>query len=363
VTDDLVPRIEILTDRIMQLSRLQASKNLQIQQTPIFKSSAKDQSDIVSLMVSAHELLNEAKCVVAQSEGSSDRGSYLDILEKDLQDSLTVTQGYQPDRSGGEAFDRHTVVENWIPAVSPATNTSHFDSSSITTRTQMTPTQSTCDTLSLASDYQDSLIGDDSDYDDDLELEILQGFLDRGSSVYKEGDWASAQKFFKRLIEVAKTLPSDKLHQRGFDLKEAQFKIAVCAFQENKLEEAEVELSRFRTTRPSINESRAIALRHIISTHLFAIICFRKRNLDEAYKHCRKAHSMKRKLLGKETPWLETKNFSLMMEIAKAKGDVLAEEVYQAKGLEYASLTAHGEADASIFLRGMTFLNLPYWQY
>jgi hypothetical protein len=194
VIDDLVPRIEILTDMIIQLSQIPDSSNQRDRQSHLHASDSKESSDVASLMASAHELLNKAQSVVAQSEGGSDQGSYLDLLEQELQDSLTITQGYQPDKPSGAAFDRQRVVENWIPAVSSATITSHFDSSSITTHTQMTPTQSTCETPSLGGVNLESLEGDDSDNDDDLEFEILQGFLDRGSSVYKSGDWASAQK-------------------------------------------------------------------------------------------------------------------------------------------------------------------------
>jgi hypothetical protein len=226
---------------IMQLSKIQGPSNQQNQQLNPDSSASKESADIVSLMASAHDVLSEAQSVVAQSESGSDHGSYLDLLEQDLQDSLTITEGNQPSKPNGEAFDRHTVVENWIPTVSPATIASPSDSSSVITRTQMKPTQSTCETPSFGSGDLGSQEGDDLDNDDDLEFEALQGFMDRGFSKCKDGDWSSARKFLKRAIEASKLLPPDKIHQRGIDLEEAQFMTAICAIQQNQLEEAEVE--------------------------------------------------------------------------------------------------------------------------
>jgi hypothetical protein len=66
---------------------------------------------------------------------------------------------------------------------------------------------------------------------------------------------------------------------------------------------------------------------------------------------------MKRQLLGKGTPWLETNIFNLLMEIAKAKGVVLAAEVYQAKELEYAALASGTEPEPQI--RFVELSNIP----
>jgi hypothetical protein len=60
---------------------------------------------------------------------------------------------------------------------------------------------------------------------------------------------------------------------------------------------------------------------------------------------------MKRKLIGKEFSWLEANSFNLLKEIANAKGDALAAEVYQAKELEYTTTLSSGtEPNVSAFL-------------
>jgi tetratricopeptide (TPR) repeat protein len=342
VLDDLVPRIEILTDMVMQLSsQLQQSRGQQTQ--GITKMSVTtDQSDMSNLIESAQSVLQEAKSVVAQSNiGSDDSSSvttilhHLDLLQKDLEDSITVTQRHQPLGPYGANVPRHAVVDEWIPTVPLASDTSDFDSPSVATRTQMTPTQSTCETPSIGTGYPDSAAqdGSDDEDDDDFEYEILQGFLDRGFALYKKSNWAGAQPFLRRGIDASKTLPPDKLRQKNIQLDVAHFRMAVCAFHQDELDDVEVALFQVRTTRPIANENMGITVRRILATYLFAVLCFDGKQYDEAYKHCRKALSMKRKLIDKEMPWLESTHFNLLSDIARAKKDPVAAEVYHGKAL------------------------------
>ncbi|KAE9366410.1 hypothetical protein N431DRAFT_386751 [Stipitochalara longipes BDJ] len=340
VTDDLIPRIEILTDMVMQLSQIHASSGHQNQET-----YANVSVTTTSLMVSAQNVMNEVKSIVAKSDNGSEQSSsvttilhHLDLLEKDVEDSITVTEKCQPSGPNKANVTRHPVVDDWIPTVPLGSHASDFDSSSIATRTQMTPTQSTCETPSLGSNYPQSVAEDDSDTDDDFEYEILQGFLDRGFALYKESDWAGAQPFLRRGIDTSKKLLADKLREKNIKLDEAEFKTAVCATHQNNLEDAEAALFQLRTTRPAANENRDILIRRILAIHLFAFICYNRNEFDDAHKHCRKALSMKRKLFAKDMPWLESTHFSLLSDIAKAKDDLIAADVYNAKAHEYGAL-------------------------
>jgi tetratricopeptide (TPR) repeat protein len=122
----------------------------------------------------------------------------------------------------------------------------------------------------------------------------------------------------------------DKVRLKGIDMAEAQFKVAICAFHQNKLDETDVELFQLRMTRSAPDEPRNTTLRRILSVYLFAEICFQRNRMEEAHKYCRKALSMKRKLLG-PTNWLETNCFSLLSVISAAQGDSITAEVYQDK--------------------------------
>jgi tetratricopeptide (TPR) repeat protein len=368
VIDDLVPRIEILTDMVIQLSsQLQTSIGKQNQEGHAEISVTTEQSDISSLIESAHSVLQEAKSVVVQSNiGSDDSSSvttilhHLDLLEKDLEDSITVAQSYQPQEPHKANVLRHAVVDDWIPTLPLASDTSDFDSSSVATRTQMTPTQSTCETPSIGVGYPESAAQDDSDDDsnDDFEYEILQGFLDRGFALYKKSNWADAQPFLSRGLDASKTLRPDKLRHRNIKLDEAQFKMAVCAFHQDKLDDAEVALFQLRTSRAVPNENRETTIRRILATHLFAVLCFDRKQYDEAYKHCRKALSMKRKLIDKEMPWLESTHFNLLSDVARAKKDPVAAEVYHEKALEYSTVASDGDPEPEFAMAKLSNLRI-----
>ena len=355
MTDELVPRIEILTDMVMQLTpQLQPSNGFRNQQDYEIASVTAEQFDIPNLIESAHSLLQEAKSTVARSNiGSDDSSSvttalhHLNLLDRDLEDSMTAIRGQQPTNSNGAFVTRRAVVEDWIPAVLQESATSDFDSSSVVTRTQMTPTQSTCETPSLGTGYSESAAGDDSsgDEDEDFEYEILQEYLNRGFSLYKEGNWAGAQPFLKRGLDTAKTLGPDKIRQKNIQIDEAQFRLGICAFHRNELEDAEVALFQSRTTKRIRNEDRNIAIRRILATHVFAVLCFNRKQFDEAYKHCRKALFMKRKLTDKEMPWLDSTHFNLLSQIAASQKDLVAADVYGKKAIEYNTLVSSEETE------------------
>jgi tetratricopeptide (TPR) repeat protein len=173
--------------------------------------------------------------------------------------------------------------------------------------------------------------------EDELEFDMLQGCLDQGVSFYKQRRWASGEKYFRRALVDSKKLPSNKIQQRGIDLKDAQFMIAVCAFHQKRLDEAEAELFHFRSRKSVNTEENNVVFRRVLATYLFAEICFQRKNMDEALKHCRKAHSMNKGLIGNTTdmPEIQANIFNLLMDIALCQGDVLAAEVYEAKELEY----------------------------
>jgi tetratricopeptide (TPR) repeat protein len=342
VTDDLVPRIEILADMIMQLQlvQLQPSRNRHAQGILL---TMREETDISSLMVSAHDVLSEAQSVIAQSETGSDRGSsastmlHLNNFEGLFRDSLKITQGHQPIEPGGLPFDRHAAVEKWIPAAFPTDETTQSDNSSTNTQTQMTPTQSTFGTSAIGTEYAASATGEDSDEEDELEFDMLKGCLDQGVSFYKQGDWASGEKYFRRALADSKKLSSNKIQQRGIDLKDAQFKTAVCAFQQKRFDEAEAELFHFNSRKSVNTEESNVVLRRVLATYLFAEICFQRNRIDEALKHCRKAHSMNKRLIGNTTdmPEVQANIFNLLMDIALCQWDFVAAEVYEAKELEY----------------------------
>ncbi|PMD15749.1 hypothetical protein NA56DRAFT_753787 [Hyaloscypha hepaticicola] len=355
MTDDLVPRIEILTDMVMQLtSQLQPSSCLQKQQDYESASVTAEQFDIPNLIESAHSLLQEAKSTVARSSiGSDDSSSvttvlhHLNLLDKDLEDSITVIREQRPTNPIGVVVTRSAVVEDWIPKVPQASVSSDFDSSSVATRTQMTPTQSTCETPNLGTGYSESAVGDDSsgDEDDDFEYEILQDILNRGFSIYKEGNWTEAQPFLKRGLDTSTTLQPDKIRQKNIQIDEAQFRLGICAFHLNELEDAEGALFQSRTTKRIRNEDRNITIRRILATHLFALLCFHRKKIDEAFKHCRKALIMKRKLTDKEMPWLDSTHFNLLSQIAATQKDHVTADVYGRKAIEYNNLVSSEEIE------------------
>jgi tetratricopeptide (TPR) repeat protein len=342
VADDLVPRIEMLTDMIMQLSLPPTPGNPQEKrQSEANVLVPKMQPNIAKLVISAKDILYEANSVVAQSERGSYAGSMITTVLRNLdfhtqvfQESATISPRGKPVRPGAD-FER--IVQDWIPTASSGDNTSHFDSASQTTRTQMTPSQSSFGMSAVGDDYADSAAGEGSDSDDELEYEILQGYLDRGFLLYRDGDWEKAELYIRRAIDASKVLPLDKVRNKGIDLEEAQFRVAVCALHQKKLEEADVDLLHLRTVRPAPDEYKNTTLRRILSVYLFAWICLEKTKLEEAQQYCRKALSMKRKRF-REMAWLETDIFPFLSMISKAQGDGLTAEVYRDKANQSAAV-------------------------
>jgi len=82
--DNLVPRIEILTDMVRQISQLQVSSALPLYESQIDDSATKEQFNITNLMVSAQSVLSEAKSVVVKSEDGSDHSSAVTIILRHL---------------------------------------------------------------------------------------------------------------------------------------------------------------------------------------------------------------------------------------------------------------------------------------
>jgi tetratricopeptide (TPR) repeat protein len=352
VSDDLVPRIEMLTDMIMQLSLPQTPGDPQEKtQSQANISVPKMQPSIAKLVISAKDILYEANSIVAQSEGGSDASSTittvlrnLDFHKQDFEESATISPRRKPVRAGAD-FER--IIQDWIPTASSGASTSHFGSASQTTRTQMTPSQSSFGMSALGDECQETTGGPDSDSDDELEYEILQGYLDKGFLLYKDCQWEKAELYIRRAIDVSKVVPLDKVRNKGIDLEEVQFKVAVCALHQKKLEEADVDLLHLRTVRPAPDEHKNTTLRRILSVYLFAWICLEKTKLEEAQKYCRKALSMKRKRFG-EMAWLEADIFSLLSAISKAQGDDLTAEVYQDKANQSAAVPSPEPSEPEI---------------
>jgi len=338
VTEELLPRFEMLADMIVQLSTRPAGNLNQnppassgnSNQNPLIFSD--EQPNIEQLVVSAREVLYQAKSSIDESEGGSDSSSVvttilhrLDILEEDVR--VNDSTAGQPTRLDPTSEQRRSI-EDWIPVVSPGSTTSQFDSRSATTRTQMTPTQTT---PSISTFEEEPIFTqEDSDDDDEFEYELLQGYLDKGFTSYTDGNWEAAEPFLRRAIDASKILPMDKTRLKGFDIAEAQFKIAVCAFHQRKLDDADREFFQLRTSRSAPDEPRKNSLRRILSLYLFAGICFQRKKLEEAHKSCHKALSTKRKMLG-PTNWLEANCFSLLSSVSAAQGDIVTGEVYTHK--------------------------------
>ena len=85
VADDLVPRIEMLTDMIMQPSLPPTPGNPQEKrQSEANVLVPKMQPNIAKLVISAKDILYEANSVVAQSERGSYAGSMITTVLRNL---------------------------------------------------------------------------------------------------------------------------------------------------------------------------------------------------------------------------------------------------------------------------------------
>jgi hypothetical protein len=139
VADDLVPRIEMLTDMIMQPSLPPTPGNPQEKrQSEANVLVPKMQPNIAKLVISAKDI--DASSMITTVLRN------LDFHKQVFQESATISPRGKPVRPGAD-FER--IVQDWIPTASSGDNTSHFDSASQTTRTQMTPSQSSSGCLPL----------------------------------------------------------------------------------------------------------------------------------------------------------------------------------------------------------------------
>lgn len=132
----------------------------------------------------------------------------------DLSEQEIIRQEMDPD------FHRH--IENWIPTASSRSKTHVSESAPATTRTQMTPSQSTFEMTMVG--YEDQFSDEDSEKDGEFEYEILQGCLDKGIANYEVGDWASAEPRIRRALDCSKKLSVDKVRLKGINLEDTQFK-------------------------------------------------------------------------------------------------------------------------------------------
>jgi len=367
---------------IPQASRSSPQHELQTQKN----ASATNRSpSLPNLVISAKHVLNEARSAVARSEMGSDASSVITsvlqdlyLFEEDFQDNATISPGSKPVNHGTDFIK---IIDDWDFAPHSGDSSSQFDSASVTTRTQMTPTQSSYapstigDQPSDVSDTEDSdsdcelenellqeyvdkgfAICKNGDYEaaeiymrrakeasethpwvnsrrkvnglEELEYEILQAYLDKGFASYKERKWGIAQLYMQRGVGVSLLLLPDTIRYRGIILEEVKFRVAVCAFHQRQISDPEITfLSQLGSIQPAADENKATTLRRIMSVHLLAEIYLERNKLDEAYKHGRKALSMKRKYLD-DMSGAERAMLFLLSAICKAQGDKLQADVY-----------------------------------
>jgi len=307
-------------------------------------NSAANISNAENLVESAKEVLLEAKSVVANSERGSVYASStasviqrLEDLEHDFEDDMTAIRGKVPLRPANSTDpDSHSKVRSWIPTVRPQTGFYVADLSetdSISGLTQMTPSESTFNPAreGLETGLFDY---DDSDGDDEVDYMVLEAFLKKSLNAYMNGDWAGAEPLLQRVLDESTPLPTDKLLRVGIDTALLKFRMAICALQQDKMEEAGTRLLKLITTKGTPGEKESVAMQRIVLIYLYAEVCFSKKRPEEARRHCRTALKMKRKLLGDDVSFLEHNAFNLLSAVAQTQGDLLAAEVFLEKSKE-----------------------------
>jgi tetratricopeptide (TPR) repeat protein len=230
VTHDLSTKIELLVDMISQLdssqdlaARMQSTLN--IQQPPAGES----------LLNIAQQVALEANVVPTRSARGSVTG-----------DSL--------------GLNTRSRIETWLEENASEGNYTEISSTSVTSRTQMTPSETT-DYESVAEVPP----APDSDTYESFEIEEIQASIRLARSASDKADYSMAEQFLRRAADITQDLSLPKRNEQFLNLCQVCPNIVQIAFDKANYSAAE----KFFNMATSLSEPLSAPKRIKLNVHLF----------------------------------------------------------------------------------------------
>ncbi len=209
--------------------------------------------------------------------------------------------------SDGDPLDdaRKKRIEQWIPQLTIEEEDS--------LQTDLTPGTAITSPSAATNSLKD-LDTTDSESDGEIELDVVNRFLERGQREYKGHHHAEAMKLFRTGLRRAASLSRDR--KAGLELEDIQLRIAYCHLYQKHLDEAEHLFKAIvKHNTENIRESRAF---HACAG--LAQICLCRESFRDAERWCKKSLSGWKRLVGKQHSLYVT-SLWLMEFIHETEGD------------------------------------------
>lgn len=183
---------------------------------------------------------------------------------------------------------------DWIPA--PIINDLTSSTSSLTRPRQDGILSSEPDGAADTQPTTDPGV-DGSDSEEELDFEVSQRLLDKGTESFLAGNHNDAAAHFQ--MGVANSNRLSRRRRMRLGLEEVPFMIATCKYRLNRLDQAEADLLVL-VRQESTSEADAVRVCQL--SHLLSQIYLDKNKLELSEEQCRQSLKGRRRLLGREHP-------------------------------------------------------------
>jgi len=137
---------------------------------------------------------------------------------------------------------------------------------------------------------------EDTGYDsDDEQLELAQAALDSGHEAFDAEEWVSASELLHTSLKLLTNLPHK--HKRAEGIFDLQYRLAVCAYHNGNVDQAEAGLEGLSQHAP-ISDEQSIQLCN--ARHLLSRIYIERKNFHSAKEVCDSTLKARTRLLGKQ---------------------------------------------------------------
>lgn len=302
VDELLRSRLDELTDRQLQLLRLQEQRRDDAPRTP-------QQTDEAYILKASEMIKTTGESLYSSSQAS---GS---VMGGDVE-KVHYMNSWMNDI---DAIDRVTSTSSTKLTATPPGSSTHYGAS-------VEDTASTATSHDVDAEYpgRDDLSDTESDYE--LAIEATEMCMIQGKTAFGEDDYAQADTFLQEALKMVRELPSSR--QNVCDIDDLRFMLGVCAFH---LRDPAVAKEALLQTVNSIHGARnrdAEKLTPILEAgHLLAQVHLKLGELEQAKSICDSTLQGRSRVLGK-THESYYQSLALRIRIFELEGKVTRASSY-----------------------------------
>ena len=290
------PKLDIITPKLDSL--IEMVSNLDISQINATDNKLPEALRNPDVLIHSEQLKQSAKAVITTASTITGTNS---TVRSGSDNRLSKIS------SDGDSLDdaRKNSIEQWIPQLTIEEEDS--------LQTDLTPGTAITSPSAATKSLKD-LDTTDSESDGEIELDVVNRFLERGQMEYKRHRHAEAMKLFRTGLRRASSLSLDR--KAGLKLEDIQLKIACCYLYQKYLDEAEhlfKEIVKHNTEKTS-------AARAFHACAGLAQIYLCRESFRDAERWCKKSLSGWKRLVGKQHSLYVT-SLWLMEFIHETEGD------------------------------------------